>query len=43
MQKLNYTPPRVQVIELLQIGAILITSPGGNGGGELPDNPNYDI
>lgn len=43
MEKTDYISPRMQLIELLQSESILITSPGGNGGGELPGNPNYNI
>lgn len=41
LKKSNYIPPRVQVIELRSKASILTGS--GNGGGELPSNPNYPI
>lgn len=40
-KKKNYPPPQVWVIELKCESKILTTS--GNGGGELPPNPNYPI
>lgn len=40
-KKKNYSPLWVRVIELKCESKILTTS--GNGGGELPPNPNYPI
>ena len=38
----NYTTPIITIIELSQAMSILCISPG-DGGGELPPNPNYPI
>ena len=41
-QRVNYTPPSLQVIKLQQVAPILNTSSGGGGNQPPTDNDNND-